>query len=90
MIELKEYFSSYAGPEIKYREGASMLVPYTEFKLERFYNNPIHSHPVFFKSVCLGPSPHAGMSFNALSQFLSNQGIAHETSNSNIPYREWS
>lgn len=87
---ISKYYASYVTPRIKYREGASMLVPYMEFELERFYDNPLHSHPVFFKSVCLGPAVHAEMSINALSQFLSNQKIAHETINSKIPYREWS
>ncbi|BBO93177.1 DUF2971 domain-containing protein [Desulfosarcina ovata] len=86
---ISKYYASYMSPRIKYREGASMLVPYMEFELERFYDNPLHSHPVFFKSVCLGPTVHSEMSINALSQFLSNQRIAHETINSNIPYREW-
>jgi len=86
---ISKYFASYVSPEIKYREGASMLVPYVELKLERYHGIPQHTHAVYFKSVCLGPSAHAGLSFNALSQFLSNQKISHETSNSNIPYREW-
>lgn len=87
---ISKYYATYMTPRIKYREGSSMLVPFMEFELERFYDSPMHTHPVFFKSVCLGPTAHAGMSLNALSQFLSNQRIAHETTNSNIPYREWS
>lgn len=86
---ISKYYASYMTPKIKYREGGSMLVPYMEFELERFYDNPKNSHPVFFKSVCLGPTVRAEMSINALSQFLSNQKIAHETINSKIPYREW-
>jgi hypothetical protein len=83
------YFPKYTVQEIKYREGASMLVPYIELKLERWHDLPQHSHPVFFESVCLGPSPHSNLSFNALSQFLSNRKVAHMTINSNVPYRKW-
>ena len=86
---ISEYFPNYAAPEIKYREGASMLIPYIELKLERWHNLPQHSQPVFFESVYLGPSPHSNLSMHALHQFLSNNKIAHHTINSNIPYREW-
>lgn len=45
---ISKYYASYMTPKIKYREGGSMLVPYMEFELERFYDNPKNSHPVFF------------------------------------------
>jgi hypothetical protein len=86
---ISSYFPRYTIPEIKYREGASMLVPYIELKLGRWHDTSYHTHPVFFESVCLGPSQHADLSMGALSQFLSNKKIAHTTVNSMIPYRKW-
>jgi hypothetical protein len=86
---ISPYFPKYTIPEIKYREGASMLVPYIELKLKKWHDMPHHTHAVFFESVCLGPSQHADLSVSALSQFLSNMKIAHQTINSRIPYRKW-
>jgi hypothetical protein len=86
---ISNYFPKYTVEEIKYREGASMLVPYIELNLERWHNPPQHSHPVLFESVCLGPSPYSELSFNALSQFLSNKKVTHLTINSRVPYRKW-
>lgn len=86
---ISKYYPSYVVPEIKYREGASMLVPYTEFRIQRWHDKKEHAHSVYFESVCLGPSQHANLSFNALQNFLSNKKISHVTVNSNVPYREW-
>lgn len=86
---ISPYFDKYTVEEIKYREGASMLVPYIELKFGRWHNLKQHTHPVFFESVCLGPSQHKRLSYNALQQFLSNQKVSHLTINSNVPYREW-
>ncbi len=85
---ISSYFPNYTVPEINYREGASMLVPYIKLKLKRWHDIPQHTHPVLFENVCLGPSQHSALSFNALSQFLSNKRVTHETFNSNIPYRK--
>ena len=35
---ISKYYPSYVVPEIKFREGASMLAPYTEFKIQRWHN----------------------------------------------------
>jgi hypothetical protein len=75
------YFPSYVTPSIQFREGASLLVPYTELSLSG-------SRPIFEK-VILGPTAHENLSMSALSMFLSNQGICNQAVNSHIPYREW-
>lgn len=75
------YYANYTIPLIKFREGASMLVPYIELELGE--NKP------YFENVILGPSPHQNLSMSALSMFLSNQGLCNTTVNCNLPYREW-
>lgn len=86
---ISKYYESYVVPDIKYREGASMLVPFIELKIQRWHDNPQHTHSVYFESVCLGPSQHSNLSFNALQNFLSNKRISHMTIGSGVPYREW-
>jgi hypothetical protein len=78
---ISPYFPTYTIPTIKFREGASMLVPYIEL--------PFGKSTPYFESVTLGPSPHQNLSMSALSMFLSNQGLCNRTENCVIPYREW-
>ncbi len=78
---ISRYYDNYTVPEIKFRKGASMLVPYVEFSLADM--RPI------FERVILGPSQHQNLSMSALSMFLSNKKLSHETVNCVIPYREW-
>jgi len=78
---ISPYYARYTVPAIKFREGASMLVPYIEL--------PLGEVKPYFSSVILGPSQHEHLSMSALSMFLSNQGLCNVTSNSVIPYREW-
>ncbi len=82
---ISPYFVSYTMPEIKYREGASMLMPYIEIDLS------IHGDDkqVLFEEVILGPSQHANLSMSALSSYLSNKKVSNSTVNSSIPFRKW-
>lgn len=75
------YHPKYTVQSIKFRQGASMLVPYIELELGE-------SKP-YFETVVLGPSPHQNLSFSALSMFLSNQNLCNKTENCLLPYREW-
>jgi hypothetical protein len=68
---------------IKFREGASMLVPYVELPLSDEKDDHI------FASVTLGPSRHANLSMLALADFLRISKACTRVSNSNLPYREW-
>lgn len=81
---ISPYFSKYTVPEIKFREGASMLVPYIELGLPE--NN---DGKVLFEQIILGPSPHQNLSMSALSKLLSNKRLCNNTTNCGIPYREW-
>jgi Protein of unknown function (DUF2971) len=79
---ISPYYATCTIPAIKFRDGASMLVPYIEL--------PLGESKPYFESVILGPSPHQNLSMSALSMFLSNQNLCNKTENSVIPYREWS
>jgi hypothetical protein len=78
---LSTYYPNYTVPEIKFRTGASLLVPYVELKLG--------SQRPIFDRVMLGPTPHDDLSVNALSMFLSNSRLSATTVNGRVPYREW-
>lgn len=77
------YFAKYTVPEVRFREGASMLLPYVELKL------PEPSRNSWFTKVVLGPSADVNLSHSALSSYLSNQGVCNLTENSGIPLRQW-
>jgi hypothetical protein len=74
-------YSSHMVPEIKFREGASMIVPYIELPFGE--SNPK------FDEIILGPSPHQNLSMQALHMYLSNQELCKHIKNCSIPYREW-
>ena len=78
---ISSYFASYAVQEIKFREGASMLVPYIEIPFP-------DTRPVF-EEVVLGPSQYQNLSMSALNMFLSNQKLCRNVLNCTIPYRKW-
>jgi hypothetical protein len=75
------YFPNYTVAEVKFREGASMLLPYTDLSL------PIDGN--LFDEVILGPSQDTNLSFSALANYLSNRGVCNMTVNSQIPLRKW-
>lgn len=78
---ISPYYPKYTVDNIKYREGASMLVPYIEL--------PLGEVKPYFEKVILGPSQHQNLSMSALSMFLSNQNLCNATVNCVLPYREW-
>lgn len=75
------YFPKYTVTDVKFREGTSMLLPYTELQLPAKGN--------LFEEVILGPSQDTNLSFSALSAYLSNRGVCNRTVNSDIPLRKW-
>lgn len=75
------YFPQYTVTDVKFREGASMLLPYTELQL------PAHGN--LFEEVILGPSQDTNLSFSALSAYLSNRRVCNRLVNSQIPLRKW-
>jgi Protein of unknown function (DUF2971) len=80
---ISPYYLNYTVPEIKFREGASMLMPYIEIKL------PPVAEWELFQEVVLGPSRDNNLSHFALSCLLSNKKICRRTSSCGIPFRKW-
>lgn len=81
---LSPYFPKYTVPAIKFREGASMLMPYIELELP-----DRNQAALLFDEVILGPSQHEKLSLSALSSYLSNKDVCNKSSISNIPFRVW-
>ncbi len=81
---ISPYFENFTVPEIKFREGAAVLVPYIEIVLPR--NERDQS---LFDATVLGPSKHPNLAMSALAMFMSNNKASRMTINSNTPYREW-
>jgi len=77
---ISENIPKFKDPRLKFREGASMLVPYIEL--------PLGTQP-FFSHIILGPSQHQNLTFSGLSMLMSNKGISTQLTNCQIPYREW-
>ena len=78
---ISQHYPKYTDSIIKFREGASMLVPYIELQLGK--DKP------YFNNVVLGPTQHNNLSMSGLSMFLSNRQLCQQTTSSGIPYREW-
>ena len=78
---ISSFYPLYRSPEIKYREGASMLIPYLEIKLD--------SENCLFENVTIGPTTHPGLAMSSLSEFLFYEKACSSVSQSGIPYREW-
>jgi hypothetical protein len=81
---ISKYYPKYTVPEIKFREGASMLIPYIEIKIGNKNKTEL-----LFERIILGPTQHNNLSHSALSNYLSNKKVCNKTVSSGIPYREW-
>jgi hypothetical protein len=80
---ISPYYSNYTVPEIRYREGASMLLPYIHVDIQRDDRGPL------FDEVLLGPSRDNNLSMSALANFLSQAGASRQTVSCGIPFRKW-
>lgn len=78
---ISPYFSDYRVPQIKFRAGASMVVPYIELNFGKL--------KPYFEKIIIGPSAYPNLSMSALGAYMTNRGICDCIVNSNIPYREW-
>ena len=76
--------NNYVEPPILYREGAFSLVPYLLVAL------PVNASGVLaIRRTIIGPSPNANLSLDAVSRYLSKEGVKpNEVVNSCIPYRQ--
>jgi len=73
--------SSYVEPEIKFREGSSMLIPYMELPLVDD-NKKIEMEHIF-----VGPTPTMNLSVDSVRRYLSREAVCPTISNCGIPYR---
>lgn len=77
--------SDYKNAPIKYRVGASMLVPYINFPIIKRDQTHLSLYKVY-----VGPSPNPGLSHVSLSMFLSkNSKGQYSIESCGIPYRTW-
>ncbi|MGB4948672.1 MAG: DUF2971 domain-containing protein [Candidatus Competibacter denitrificans] len=78
--------TDYVASPVLFREGASMLVPYFEFKLALTPDQPICLEHIF-----LGPTPNINLSMNSLTLYLAKKGIRPREGirYCQIPYRQW-
>lgn len=76
--------TEYLQAPVRFREGASMLVPYIQFRLNSADNGPIALQHLF-----LGPTPNKTISMNSLTMYLAKNGIRPErgVSYCQIPFR---
>ena len=81
---ISKYYAKYTIPEIKYREGISMLVPYIEIAI-----SPENANEPMFHEVYMGPTPNHNLSHASLATFLSSWKACNNIISSSIPYREW-
>lgn len=72
-------------PHVKYREGASMIIPYFNLKIQEEDG----SFPV--SGIVVGPCPHPELAANAATNFIWDSGSFKNLSvrHSRAPYREW-
>jgi len=78
---ISNHYPEETDSNIKYRAGASMLIPYIEM--------PFGDTTPYFGTVMLGPSPHKELSTSALSNFLKSKNLCNWVKSCEIPYREW-
>ena len=71
-------------PQVKFREGGSMLIPFFDLKLSE------GEEPLSIKSVSIGPTLDPDMSYKSLEAYLKSKKVKYEKiEKSTIPYRSW-
>ncbi|MBW8312569.1 MAG: DUF2971 domain-containing protein [Rhizobium sp.] len=78
---ISPYFAGNEAKQIRFREGASMLVPYIEIPL------PEIRQP--FAEIVLGPSQYQNLSMSALSKYSQTENLTSLVRNCGIPFRKW-
>lgn len=80
---ISPYYPNYTVPDIHYREGSSMLLPYIHIDIAP--GEGCH----LFDEVLLGPSRDNNLSMSALGNFLSQARASPQTVSCGIPFRKW-
>jgi hypothetical protein len=77
--------ANYVEAPIKYREGASMLIPYVIFSLRDGGNDWLR-----FAHVIVGPTPNRNLSMNSVSRFLAKRSSGQlSVEYCGVPFRAW-
>lgn len=74
--------NNYVEPEILYRVGSEMLIPYLKVPLVTEPNSE-----ALFEQVFVGPTQHQNLAVNSLSMFLSRSRACTKVVNSLMTYR---
>jgi hypothetical protein len=72
--------AEFAYPKVKYREGATMMIPYVALKV---------GEGKVFGNIILGPCENVQLALDSMVGFLGHHKICKAVSPSFIPYREW-
>lgn len=71
-------------PQIHYREGRSMFIPYFEFHLSDA------DLPLDLADIYVGPTPHMNLSISSVASYLAKNSVKNRgVRNCLIPYRTW-
>ena len=77
--------TNYVEAPIKYREGASMLIPYITFSLRDGNDEWLR-----FAQVIVGPTPNINLSMKSVSRFLAKRSLGSKSIHyCGIPVRAW-
>jgi hypothetical protein len=71
--------------ELKFRVGASMIVPYVEFSLQS-------ARDEYLDSVIIGPTPNPGLARESVQFLLHNLEVSapdEKVIGTRVPYRNW-
>lgn len=79
---ISKYYTRHTIPNIKYREGISMLVPYIEIDI-----SSEETKETMFHKVYVGPTQNTSLSHASLATFLSSFRACNKIIPSSIPYR---
>lgn len=72
--------SEFAYPQVSYREGSTMMIPYVPLKI---------GAGRVFNSILLGPCENTELALYSMVGFLGSHEICKAVAPSYIPYREW-
>jgi hypothetical protein len=80
---ISPHYPNYTHPDIRFRSGTSLLVPYVDFDI-----TGIRSDGRLFEQVYVGPSSQLTLAYPAIQHFLSNKGACNVVLNSQSPLRD--
>lgn len=79
---VSQVLDNYVEPNINFRDGPNMLIPYMELPLTNSDNK------LEIECVFVGPTPTVNLSIDSLMRYLSREAVCSTIHNSGIPYRK--